>query len=164
MLYIPLSEALEKLASIAVIKGETVDNNADEELELYQQQQDNLNSFLGSMPILSDIIEEWQVSDYYNVYGEPDTDLLSFHQMLVIAENKLGIKVSLDAYIQCYQFMTKLHQTLSGKLPEQPSKVSRMHDVYDSSYVPFLVSFIRFGIVYNKEDLDQVDCLMEQSF
>lgn len=156
MLYPYLAEMMD---TIALDNALNELEELKEQLAVAEDMQSNLNYYLGMMPVLSELVEAWQTTEYY----EEDNDLVTFHQMLMLAEYHLGVRLSLPKAMQASRFMEQLNLTLSGKLPMRPSRVNRMQDIYDSSYQVFLESYVKRALLEHNYG-DEADSLMEESF
>lgn len=106
-----------------------------ETLDLYEQRQENLNEACASMPLLLDILEE--LGDN----GGP-TCRLYFFQLFTIAHRRAA--TGLVNKKKAAEHMRALHLAFSGGYPINGQKHQRLdYDVYDRSYLPFLVSYMR---------------------
>lgn len=112
--------------------------NLEDTVTLYEAMQENLNLHLGIMPKLADIIEEWQITDYYEMNAES----MSISKMISEAEVKLGYKVDANNLMDVYGFMALLYGVLSGT----PYKDS-IFPVLPSAYFPFLVNYIKYNLL-----------------
>lgn len=109
---------------------------AQQMLNVYEDRQENLNITCASMPLLLDILEE--LGD-----NEEVTEKLTFLQMFTMACYHVGC----DHYggRDASRHMRVLHKAFSGSYPVNTTGNSQNYqqDVYDSSYLLFLTSYLR---------------------
>lgn len=141
MFHLPYTNPMLILSDFALANAKSDIKELDDAVTMHQDMQDNLCSFLGSMPVLADIIEEWQTSSYFEQDNEGD--LLTLYQMLRIVETRMHESINLNDAMDISEFMVQLHQTLSGCEPKREVELSWTHDLYDSSYLPFLESYVK---------------------
>lgn len=138
MFHLPTADVSNLLKNIALSNAENDIQDLEEQLNFCAEQQENLNGFLGAMPVLADIVDNWMDTDYYG----NELGLVSATQMAHMVDKLTGLKLTLTEELQMRSFLEDLHLTLSGTTAIRPY-ASRGHDLYDMAYLPFCMSFVK---------------------
>lgn len=135
MFHIPLTNPMLILSDFALANAKADIKELDDAVSLHQDMQDNLNGSLTFMPVLADIVQEWQTE-------ELDNELITFYNLLRKVEYKLNTYITASDGLKVYMFIRGLHPVLSGTQMDV-SGVTLLFDLIDSSYLPFAVSYFQ---------------------
>lgn len=106
-------------------------------LEVYIDQQENLNENLAAMPLLLDLLEEF-------AEAKPKSKMMTFYHLHILACERCD--VIQDSGELASEHLRALHLAFSGYYPENNEDDVPYHyhnyDMYDSSYLPFLISYL----------------------
>lgn len=135
MFHLPYTDPMLILRDFTIANAKNDIKELDDALTLHQDMQDSLNGSLTFMPVLADIIEEWQTE-------ELDNELITVYHLLRKAEYFLNTSITASDGLKVYQFLRWLHPVLSGTTMDC-SGVTPLYDLIDSSYTPFAISYIK---------------------
>lgn len=139
MFHLPNADVSDLLKNIASSNAKNDIQDLEEQLDFYANQQENLNGFLGAMPVLADIVDNWADTDYYG----NELGLVTFYQLVQMVNLFGHLKLTLTQELGMKSFLEDLHLVLSGTKALSPTPDSRNHDLYDMAYLPFCMSFVK---------------------